>query len=111
MTGTPDDFAFSATWTPALFRSTSSMTEQPLVSCCCARVAYLLVSFWAFWMSVSTPLAENAFSSCGRSPFSQRFDDAASGSMTHARLAFAPDDDPESSESRLQPASEVVTRP
>ena len=41
------------------------MTAHPLVSCCWAIVAYLDVSFCAFWMSVSTPCALNAFSSCG----------------------------------------------
>ena len=46
------------TWTPAPLRSTSSMTPQPLVSCWSAMVAYLLVSFCAFWMSVSKPGVE-----------------------------------------------------
>src|SRR3954447_26997506 len=66
------------------------MTPQPLVSCCCAIVEYLLVSPCAFWMSVSKPASLNAFSRAGRSPFSQRLDDAASGRITHARWSVAP---------------------
>ena len=93
------------------------MTAQPLVSCCWAIVAYLLVSFCAFWMSVSTPCALNACSSWGRSPFSQRLDDAASGRMMQARLpAAAPLAPPLASPagaavSRLHPASVVTARP
>ena len=77
-------------------------------------LAYLLVSFCAFWMSVSTPCSVNAFSSWGRSPFSQRFDDSASGRMMQARLAgpeLAPLASPPGVAcSRLQPAM-VRTRP
>ena len=65
------------------------MTWQPLVSCWSASVAYLPVSFRAFWMSVSKPIASKAFCRAGRSPFSQRLDESASGSMTQARLAAA----------------------
>src|SRR3954469_14446409 len=66
------------------------MTPQPLVSCCCARVAYLLVSPCAFWMSVVKPASLKAFSSAGRSPFSHRLDEAASGRMTQARFWASP---------------------
>src|SRR5690349_18693233 len=89
------------------------MTEQPLVSCCWAIVAYLEVSFCAFWMSVSTPWALNALSRAWRSPFSQRLDDAASGRITHARLAafvpVVPPPEEELSEPRLHPVSAVTT--
>ena len=40
-------------------------------------------------MSVSKPMSLNDFSSAGRSPFSQRLDESASGSITQARLAAA----------------------
>src|SRR5882757_5027673 len=62
------------------------MTPQPLVSSWSAIVAYLLVSPWAFWMSASKPASVNAFCSAGRSPFSQRGEDAESGRMTQARV-------------------------
>src|SRR3954449_3386124 len=62
------------------------MTPQPLVSCCWARVAYLPVSPWAFWMSVSKPASLNAASRAGRSPFSHRLEEAASGRITQARF-------------------------
>src|ERR1700754_4931559 len=65
------------------------MTPQPLLSCWSAIVAYLLVSPWAFWMSASKPASVNALSSAGRSPFSQRGEDAASGRMTQARVEAA----------------------
>src|ERR671912_197192 len=78
-------------------------------------LAYLLVSFCAFWMSVSTPCSVNAFSSWGRSPFSQRLDDSASGRMMQARLA-GPELPPVASPpgvawSRLQATSVVIARP
>ena len=52
-------------------------------------VAYLLVSPCAFWMSVSKPAASRPSCRYGRSLFSQRGDDAASGRMTQARAAAA----------------------
>src|SRR6187397_2494044 len=111
MTGMPWACALSITWAPAPFRSTRSITLQPLVSCWSARVAYLPVSFRAFWMSVSKPIALNCDSSAGRSPFSQRLDESASGSMMQARLAAAEEEAvsplPESS-SEPQAASEVI---
>src|SRR3954447_20560604 len=66
------------------------MTPQPLVSCCCAIVEYLLVSPCAFWMSVVKPASSNAFFRAGRSPFSHRLEDAASGRMTQARFSAPP---------------------
>ncbi len=51
-------------------------------------VTYLLVTPYAFWMSASKPASVNAFCSGGRSPFSQRGDDAESGRMTQARVAL-----------------------
>src|SRR6478735_10914214 len=95
MTGMPWAWALSITWAPAPFRSTRSITLQPLVSCWSARVAYLPVSLRAFWMSVWKPIALNEDSSAGRSPFSQRLDESASGSITQARLAAAAEEDPE----------------
>src|SRR6478672_11037085 len=92
MTGMPWAWALSITWAPAPFRSTRSITLQPLVSCWSARVAYLPVSFRAFWMSVSKPIALNCDSRAGRSPFSQRLDESASGSMMQARFAAAADE-------------------
>src|SRR4051794_35620038 len=86
MTGIPWACAFWATATPAPLRSTRSMTEQPLVSCCWASVAYLPVSFSAFWMSVVNPIFLKELSRAGRSPFSQRLDESASGSITQAFL-------------------------
>ena len=73
-------------------------------------VAYLLVSPCAFWMSVVKPAFLNAASRAGRSPFSQRFDDAASGRMTQARLAAAAEPDPvlPLPESLLEQAASVV---
>src|SRR3954471_6343894 len=66
------------------------MTPQPLVSCCWARVAYLFASPCAFWMSVVKPASVNAVSRAGRSPFSQRLEDAASGRITQARFSAEP---------------------
>src|SRR5919107_2824406 len=83
----PWALALVATWTPAPLRSTSSMTSQPLVSIWSAIVAFFWVSLRAFWISVSKPSALKDLSSAGRSPFSQRLDESASGSSTHARLA------------------------
>jgi hypothetical protein len=89
------------------------MTEQPLVSCWSASVAYLPVSFRAFWMSVWKPISLNDFSRAGRSPFSQRLDESASGSITQARFAAAAEADPEPvlplvESSLLQPASVMM---
>src|SRR6187402_631085 len=50
-------------------------------------VAYLDSSPWAFWMSDSKPASVNACSSAGRSPDSQRGEDAVSGRMMQARAA------------------------
>src|SRR3954453_11794092 len=66
------------------------MTPQPLVSCCCAIVEYLLVSPCAFWISVVKPASLNAFSRAGRSPFSHRLEEAASGRITQARFSAPP---------------------
>src|SRR4051794_8754469 len=66
------------------------MTEQPSVSCCWARVAYLPVSLSAFWMLVLYPIFLKPLSSAGRSPFSQRLDESASGSITQAVLSPEP---------------------
>src|SRR6476469_3570236 len=113
MTGTPWAWALSITCAPAPLRSTRSMTEQPLVSCWSASVAYLPVSLRAFWMSVVKPISLNDFSSAGRSPFSQRLEESASGSITQARLAAAAEVDPELPlpESSLpQAASEVMPK-
>src|SRR6478735_2108156 len=111
MTGMPWACALSITWAPAPFRSTRSITLQPLVSCWSARVAYLPVSLRAFWMSVWKPIALKELSRAGRSPFSQRLDESASGSITQARLAAAEADPvaalPESS-SDPQAASERI---
>src|SRR6478735_7700666 len=63
------------------------MTPQPLVSCWSAIVEYLLTSPWAFWMSASKPAASRPSWRYFLSKFSQRGEDAASGRMTHARLA------------------------
>src|SRR3954447_3521633 len=52
-------------------------------------VANFWVSFCAFWMSVSNPAFLNDDSSAGRSPFSHRLEESASGRITHARWAFA----------------------
>src|SRR6476620_2494631 len=79
MTGTPCACAFVATWTPAPSRSTSTMTEQPWVSCWSAKVAYFATSASAFWMFVFHPMAAK--------PFSHRLDESASGSMTQAVLS------------------------
>ena len=89
MTGMPCDLALVSTWAPAPFRSTSSITPQPLLSCWSAIVAYFSVSFWAFWMSAVKPAAVSALFRAGRSPLSQRGDDSVSGRMTQARLATA----------------------
>src|SRR6185312_9427122 len=90
MTGMPCALALVTTWAPAPLRSTSSMTSQPLVNCCSASVAYLPVSFRAFWMSVVMPMASKPAFSAGRSPFSQRLDESASGNMTQAFLPATP---------------------
>src|SRR4029453_11408976 len=70
-------------------------------------------------MSGSTPFSLNAFSSAGRSPFSQRLDDAASGRMMQARLPAAPPLAPPlaspagagAAVSRLHPANDTAASP
>src|SRR4051794_8834407 len=89
MTGMPWLCAFCVTWSAAPLRLTSNMTPQPLVNCWSAMVANFWVSFCAFWMSVSNPAFLNDDSSAGRSPFSHRLEESASGRITHARWAFA----------------------
>src|SRR6478609_6813701 len=87
------------------------MTPQPLLSCWSAIVAYLLVSPWAFWMSASKPASVIAVSSAGRSPFSQRGEDAASGRMTQARVAVASSELPPSPPLLEHPASNSIDAP
>jgi hypothetical protein len=53
-------------------------------------VAYFDSSPSAFWMSDSKPASVNAFSRAGRSPPSQRGDDAESGRMMQARAVVSP---------------------
>src|SRR5690349_9223764 len=79
------------------------MTPQPLESCWSAMVAYLDSSPSAFWMSDSNPASVNAASRAGRSPDSQRGDDAESGRMMQARAA-ASSPPPPSPEVPEQPA-------
>src|ERR1700733_3922194 len=66
------------------------MTPQPLASCWSAIVAYFDSSPWAFWMSDLKPASVNAFSRAGRSPDSQRGDEAVSGRMMQARASDEP---------------------
>src|SRR5689334_3098512 len=98
MTGTPAVCAFCSTVAPTPFRSTSSITPQPLVSWACAMDVYLVVLFCAFWMFALNPASVSALFSAGRSPLSQRGDDSVSGRMTHAvflAAVVAPPEEPE----------------
>src|SRR5689334_24204060 len=89
------------------------MTPQPLVSCWSAMVAYLLVSPWAFWMSASKPASLRAAAIAGRSPFSQRGDEAVSGRMTQARVEALsppePEPDPPEQAARASEATPATT--
>src|SRR4051812_11457428 len=83
ITGMPWLWACWVTWMPAPFRSVSTIRLQPDVSICWAIVAYLPVSFSAFWMLILKPAASNCFFSSGASLCTQRLELSASGMIAH----------------------------